>query len=177
MEIEYLEVEKDANQLHLCHRGVMISPWNGGEFVARQTNTDNDVGGESTEVFKTDSPSFIFLVAILAFMGQLASIFIGMLYVSWKNDMLKLQYPGPQLLEPAPRYKLEDDPQCGLTTGGQEDCFWDCNIVPQSEPFPQISIFDADAESFNFTNAITNPECLLDCFHEVSSVSNFLMTY
>ena len=57
----------------------MISPWKYDKFVARQTNTDNDVGGESTEVFKTDSPSFIFLVAILAFMGKLASIFIGML--------------------------------------------------------------------------------------------------
>ena len=87
--------------------------------------------------------------------------------------MLKLQYPGPQLLEPAPLYKLENDPQCGLTTGGQEDCFWDCDIVPQSGPFPLL----IDSEPFKVTNAITNPECLLDCFHEVSSVSNFLMTY
>ena len=76
-----IKVEKDANQLQLCHREVMISPWNDEEFVARQTNTDNNVDVDSTEVFETDSPSFVFLVAIVAFIGQLASIFIGKLYV------------------------------------------------------------------------------------------------
>ena len=51
------------------------------EFLARQTNSQNNVGVDRTEVFETDSPSFVFLVAILAFIGQLASIFIGKLYV------------------------------------------------------------------------------------------------
>ena len=50
------------------------------------------------------------------------------------------------------RYKLENDPECGVTTGGREDCFWDCEIESQSA----------------FGGAIiTNPACLLDCFPEV----------
>ena len=44
------------------------------------------------------------------------------------------------------RYNLEDDQMCGITTGGREDCFWDCEIN----------------DSF-----ITNPECLTQCFSEV----------
>ena len=79
-------MEKVVNQLHLCHRRVMISPWNDGEFLARQTNTDNYDIGDKTNILEADSTSFIFLVALLAFIGQLASIFIGklFLYVSRK---------------------------------------------------------------------------------------------
>ena len=50
------------------------------------------------------------------------------------------------------RYKLENDPECGVTTGGREDCFWDCEIESQSVIGGAI---------------ITNPACLLDCFPEV----------
>ena len=48
------------------------------------------------------------------------------------------------------RYKLENDPMCGLTTGGREDCFWDCDI----------------GQTLNGA-IISTPECLLDCFAEV----------
>ena len=42
---------------------------------------------------------------------------------------------------------------CGVTTGGREDCFWDCEIeFSDNGPF------------------ITTPECLLDCFSEVQYV-------
>ena len=41
---------------------------------------------------------------------------------------------------------------CGVTTGGQEDCHWDCDIVTSD-----CGIL------------ITNPECLLDCYPEVLS--------
>ena len=44
---------------------------------------------------------------------------------------------------------LEDDPMCGVTTGGKEECFWDCNIIPT--PMPST-----------YENLITNPECLRD---------------
>ena len=54
-----------------------------------------------------------------------------------------------------PRYRLENDPMCGETTGGREDCFWDCEIINSRVYGPIIS----------------NPECLLDCFEEVSSLS------
>ena len=82
--------------------------------------------------------------------------------------MLKLQYSGQKLLEPAPRYKLEDDPQCGLTTGGQEDCFWDCDIVFDDSGFGLFTSFTGiHPVGINSTNTIQNPECLLDCFYEV----------
>ena len=80
MEIELNEKKKIANQLHLCHRREMISPWNDEDFLARQTNTDNDDIGDNTNILEADSTSFIFLVALLAFIGQLASIFIGKLF-------------------------------------------------------------------------------------------------
>ena len=51
---------------------------------------------------------------------------------------------------------------CGVTTGGREDCFWDCQI----------------SNYLVFTNGpvISTPECLLDCFEEVSKkcIINFL---
>ena len=43
---------------------------------------------------------------------------------------------------------------CGLTTGGSSECFWDCEYV--SDP--------------NFGSIISNLECLLDCFEEVTII-------
>ena len=51
----------------------------------------------------------------------------------------------------APTYKLENDPMCGTTTGGQRQCFWDCEFW--SDPY--------------FGTLISNPECLEDCYPEV----------
>ena len=45
------------------------------------------------------------------------------------------------------KYRLENDDICGITTGGKENCEWDC--IPSS--------------SFSFYK---NPECLIDCFDE-----------
>ena len=50
-----------------------------------------------------------------------------------------------------PRYKLENDPMCGITTGGKEDCFWNCTITNSDSGTGPV---------------ITTPECLLDCFPE-----------
>ena len=53
------------------------------------------------------------------------------------------------------KYKLEDDPMCGITTGGREDCFWDCEMtIGRNGPI------------------ITTPECLLDCFPGVSLITD-----
>ena len=49
------------------------------------------------------------------------------------------------------RYVLGDDPMCGLTTGGMDDCFWECEVTPTGDG-----------------PLITNPECLLNCFPKVS---------
>ena len=46
------------------------------------------------------------------------------------------------------RYTLEDDPVCGLTTGGDENCEWDCGVDVYAVPY-----FDS-------------PDCLLDCFKD-----------
>ena len=51
----------------------------------------------------------------------------------------------------APTYKLENDPMCGITTGGDRQCFWDCEFW--SDPY--------------FGTLISNPECLEDCYPEV----------
>ena len=60
--------------------------------------------------------------------------------------------------EPAP--KLENDPHCGLTTGGKEECFWDCPLLI----FSNLSYYE-----------ITNePSCLRDCFPQNHCVHSFL---
>ena len=53
----------------------------------------------------------------------------------------------------APRQddSLEDGPMCGVTTGGKEECYWDCNII--TTPLPST-----------FEKIITNPQCIEDCF-------------
>lgn len=85
-----------------------------------------------------------------AFLGQLATIFIGKLQVVLSVVEWSSNCSGDLL--PRRRYRLEDDPMCGVTTGGQEDCHWDCHIVTSD-----CGIL------------ITNPECLLDCYPEVLS--------
>ena len=59
------------------------------------------------------------------------------------------------------RYKLEDDPMCGLTTGGREDCYWDCNIITDRY----------------YRKLVTNPECLLDCYSKVEHSFIFMMDF
>ena len=60
-------------------------------------------------------------------------------------------------LDSQSQYKLENDPQCGLTNGGMEECSWDCNV-----------------EFGDFGQMITNPECLKDCFEDTSCVQMIL---
>ena len=54
------------------------------------------------------------------------------------------------LSQPAARQTLENDPQCGLTTGGQEECYWDCLRIFLRGTVPVAE----------------NSECLMDCFPE-----------
>ena len=58
------------------------------------------------------------------------------------------------------REKLENDPMCGITTGGRTECNWDCNIVETSS-----NIF------------IDNPECYDDCFPQDHCISLLLQDY
>ena len=71
--------------------------------------------------------------------------------VKWANRQTKLIWyiSGDNFLEPT--YKLENDPMCGITTGGKENCYWDCTFV--TDPY--------------VGSLITTPECLLDCYEEV----------
>merc|ERR1712223_505653 len=43
---------------------------------------------------------------------------------------------------------------CGITTGGQDECWWDCMII---------------SDSILSGQAITNPECMKDCFAAAAS--------
>ena len=54
-------------------------------------------------------------------------------------------------------YKLENDPQCGQTRGGKEECTWDCEVT-----------------FGDFGQEITNPECLRDCFEDTPCVAKLL---
>jgi len=45
--------------------------------------------------------------------------------------------------------KLENDEMCGITTGGQAECWWDCVVL---------------SDALLAGQAIVNPECLKDCF-------------
>ena len=68
--------------------------------------------------------------------------------VKQKNlNIIRIDFSG--LKNSQIQYQLEDDPMCGVTTGGKEECFWDCNIIPT--PMPST-----------YENLITNPECLRD---------------
>merc|ERR1712223_467022 len=58
------------------------------------------------------------------------------------------------LLNPPEKPKLENDAMCGITTGGQDECWWDCMIMSDSALSGQ---------------AITNPECMKDCFAAAAS--------
>ena len=50
------------------------------------------------------------------------------------------------------QYQLEDDPMCGITTGGKAECEWDCEVA-----------FGESLIGIVFTK-FTNPQCLKDCF-------------
>ena len=62
---------------------------------------------------------------------------------------------------PAVRQTLENDPQCGLTTGGQPECHWDCTrkFLPLDVPI------------------VADPECLTDCFPEEPCVLSLIEDY
>merc|ERR1712131_456740 len=49
-------------------------------------------------------------------------------------------------------FKLENEVDCGVTTGGKEECYWDCEVV----------IVD------NYPAVVRDPECLRDCFPKKS---------
>ena len=53
----------------------------------------------------------------------------------------------------AARPRLESDAMCGMTTGGGEECYWDCGLF--NDPY--------------FGVLVSNPECLLDCYQPVST--------
>jgi len=100
-----------------------------------------DLDRQGTEGIPQDA--VMMFVALTALTGQLAANFIG------------------NTLFPAPRPRLENDPMCGLTTGGSSECFWDCEYV--SDP--------------NFGSIISNLECLLDCFEEDTCLHSFIQDY
>ena len=57
------------------------------------------------------------------------------------------------LLNPPEKPKLQNDDRCGITGGGQAECWWDCMIISG----PSLA-----------GQAIANPECLKDCFSDTS---------
>ena len=65
------------------------------------------------------------------------------------------------------RHELENDPLCGLTTGGSEECWWRCNIQRVEHPLrPGI-----------FLKLILNPSCLSECYPADHCLSSLLADY
>ena len=58
------------------------------------------------------------------------------------------------------RYRLENDPSCGLTTGGREECWWDCGLQR------------VDGDTY-----LLPPSCLADCFPTDHCLSSLLADY
>jgi len=82
------------------------------------------------DIIHEDNDSLIIpLTFFTAFVGRMVFVLLG------------------NFLETTKRYTLENDPMCGLTTGGSEDCFWKCETEERG--------------------IITNPECLSECFPKV----------
>jgi len=60
---------------------------------------------------------------------------------------------------------LESDPQCGLTTGGRSECWWDCPTERVERPaFPGV-----------WDQFITSPSCLSDCYPQPDHCLNSLL--
>ena len=69
--------------------------------------------------------------------------------------------------EPDTRYSLVNDPSCGLTTGGREECWWSCEVRRVEEPFaPGI-----------YYPLIPEPSCLSDCYPADHCLSSLLADY
>ena len=56
---------------------------------------------------------------------------------------------------------LEDDPMCGVTTGGREECVWDCEVINFAESDGFVT---STGSSVLAGVTFKNPLCLEDCF-------------
>ena len=90
----------------------------------------------------------------LAWNNSLAQLFVSF-DPHWYNSGVKK------------KYHLSSDPQCGLTTGGREECWWDCQIEYVQDPGPRRG----------FYQFITNPLCLSDCYPPGHCLSSLLADY
>ena len=61
----------------------------------------------------------------------------------------------------AARPRLESEAMCGVTTGGREECYWDCGLF--NDPYLGV--------------LVNNPECLLDCYQPVSTEMRRIFIY
>ena len=58
------------------------------------------------------------------------------------------------------RYRLENDPSCGIVTGGREECWWKCDMQTVEE-----------------TTFLMPPTCMADCFPADHCLSSLLADY
>ena len=75
---------------------------------------------------------------------------MNIFYISEQDDSRQERYEPRQA-----RYRLENDPSCGVTTGGRPECWWDC--------YTQTIITNGN-EFFH------PPSCLADCYQCLSSL-------
>ena len=94
--------------------------------------------------------SSVFMMTFFTSLGfqGLRSVIGKLMLIELTND-----YQGCLLSEQSQRYRLEDDPQCGLTTGGRSECWWDCEFQLYPGPTPTTHV-----------DFITDLSCLSDCY-------------
>lgn len=88
--------------------------------------------------------------------------------------------------EPAAGNTLEDDPMCGVTTGGMKECIWDCerfNINLKVNPIetdigvvPSFAVGSAPPSVLSEA-LFKDPICMDDCFEESHCVSKLFADY
>ena len=70
------------------------------------------------------------------------------------------------------RYKLENDTKCGVTTGGEEECYWDCRKHGYHKEYVDL------VQDFAFAAIVySNPECMRDCFPQNHCMHTLLDFY
>ena len=100
--------------------------------------------------------------------GQLLIFLFGKTRISFliTNSLYSNNCSGDLL---TPRYKLENDPKCGITTGGQDECYWDCETTTNPEKFGGSDDADNPDHSFYFNKVLTDYACLQDCYGTVTA--------
>ena len=136
--------------------------------LAQQHNQYGVIERQDEEEDGVSVVSLITASLVGSVIGQLLIFLFGKTRISFliKNSLYNNNCSGDLL---TPRYKLENDPKCGITTGGLDECFWDCETTTNPEKFGSAGVAGRADHSFYFNKVLTDYACLQDCYGTVST--------